>query len=553
MAENNQTKTICIIQLTRIGDILQTYQACLSAKSEYPDARIILVARKQFAKGLDFLLKNIFFNTIYIDSKEILGDGQSLIFSREQLRKLVSTINSHAPEVVVNLSFCKLSSYLSSMIQAKHRLGMFYNSQAEVSISDTWSQYLYSTVMTGALNPFSLVDIYQNLIGCSKPIIPKKEVPRSPVLTIHPFASHSKKHWKIEKWAEIVFKLLKDQPQLHINIVGAKNESEEANKLLQQPILKPFQSRIFNLVGETSLEQLSEVIKRSTLFLGHDSMVGHLASIYGTKCLTISLGTVRPIETVPWGSENYVLSPRTQCFPCFPTDKCADFKCHSDIPYQVVLECTKQLLDKQTVDLKKLEQNVSCFHLEGTLIQCSSISNVGYLQLKTIGESKPTLRELMHQFYRILWLYTFEHAEESNSFPQLSAANYDLLLKSLKGLEHAYELTEFGKKYSKYILIELAKDSPSLQDLKAHSKKIDEVEQLLTVIKDNYPALSPIINFYQIARRNLGGENIVQMTEQSYLNFEEQSTSCGVLFELIEKTVTEYRHKLDQTDGPTTV
>ena len=553
MADNGQPKTICILQLTRIGDILQTYQACLSAKTEYPHARLILVARKRFAKGLEFILKDIFFKTILLDEAEILGDHDSLRDSRDRLKKLVTTINAFTPDVVVNLSFCKPSSYLSSMISAKFRLGMHYNLQGDVSISDTWSQYLYSTVMTGPLNPFSLVDIYRHLVGTSAPTLTDNLPKSNNILTIHPFASHEKKYWKVEKWGEIVFKLLKDRPNLRINIVGASNEADEAKKLASLPILKPYQSRLFNLVGETTLEQLAEVLKQSSLFIGHDSMVGHLSSIIGCKTLTIALGTVRPIETIPWGDGNFVLSPRTSCYPCFPKDSCSGLKCHSDIPYQVVLECSKQLLDQQSIDLSKLESSVSCFHLEGTLIQRSSISSAGYLQLVTLGDFKPTLRELMHQFYRIVWLYTFDHKEEPNTLPVLNSQNYDLLLKTLKGLEHAYELTEFGKKYSRYILTELAKEGPSLQEIKTHSKKIDEIDKLLRVIKDNYPSLAPMINYHQVARQNLHGDNIVQMTENSYLNFEEQGTTCGVLFELIEKSLTEYRHRLDQTDGVPTV
>ena len=54
----NAPKTICLLQLTRIGDILQTYQAAEIFKQQYPHYKLILIARTRFAHPLSFLLRN---------------------------------------------------------------------------------------------------------------------------------------------------------------------------------------------------------------------------------------------------------------------------------------------------------------------------------------------------------------------------------------------------------------------------------------------------------------------------------------------------------------
>ena len=54
-------KTICIVQLTRFGDLIQSMQAVsglLADKDE--EYRIILVARKRFSKHLKFLTDQYF-------------------------------------------------------------------------------------------------------------------------------------------------------------------------------------------------------------------------------------------------------------------------------------------------------------------------------------------------------------------------------------------------------------------------------------------------------------------------------------------------------------
>ena len=64
----DRTKTICVMQITRIGDLIQTCQACAELKQVHPEIRIILIAREQFIKPLKFLTDNIFDKIYSINS-----------------------------------------------------------------------------------------------------------------------------------------------------------------------------------------------------------------------------------------------------------------------------------------------------------------------------------------------------------------------------------------------------------------------------------------------------------------------------------------------------
>ncbi len=72
MRRNNQTKNIAIAQLTRIGDVVQTWQAARALKIDHPEARLFLIARKAMAQGLNFLLEGTFEEILYVDVKEII-------------------------------------------------------------------------------------------------------------------------------------------------------------------------------------------------------------------------------------------------------------------------------------------------------------------------------------------------------------------------------------------------------------------------------------------------------------------------------------------------
>ena len=70
-ATHNAQPTIALLQLTRIGDLVQTVQAVQSFKKSHPNYRLILVARAQFAKPLNFILEKYFDKVYVIDTTSI--------------------------------------------------------------------------------------------------------------------------------------------------------------------------------------------------------------------------------------------------------------------------------------------------------------------------------------------------------------------------------------------------------------------------------------------------------------------------------------------------
>jgi ADP-heptose:LPS heptosyltransferase len=67
---------ICVVQLTRIGDIIQTYQAAKQLKTENPNIELTLIARKKFSQGLEFLLKDVFTNVIELNTQDFFKSNK---------------------------------------------------------------------------------------------------------------------------------------------------------------------------------------------------------------------------------------------------------------------------------------------------------------------------------------------------------------------------------------------------------------------------------------------------------------------------------------------
>jgi len=548
---NPAMKTIAIMQLTRFGDLIQTLQAIDNLKQLYPQYRVILIARSQFAQPLNFLIKSKVDKLYLLDTQKIFSnkDLTGIKGAVSELDTFLNSVNSEDIEVLVNLSFSKSSNYLATLINSNHHIGSHFNKTHNTIVSDKWSQLLYSTVMRGNLNPFSLVDLFRNIIGLkpspSNVSLVKSQKRKS--ILIHPFASSERKSWKVEKWVEIIYRLLKDHPDYSITLAGAKNEVLKSQLICENPLLKTFQSRITNLTGKTNLEELFKELSVNQFFVGHDSMVGHLASLTQTPTLTISLGSVRPHETTPYHVNAYNLAPKTKCFPCFPSDNCQYYQCQHDIPYQAVTGAVKCLIENGEINSENIKQQTSSFHLSSVNLYKAKYEN-GVFGLTNLCETHLDHQEIFRTFYKITWSFVLGDQEINSTFPKLNPKTHKELLMSLNGIQHLYELSEFGMKYSQYILEEIASQNPSIQKIKEFSKKIDEIDQLQRLVEKTHPYLAPIIDYFTLRKGNLFGENVVQLTESSYKVFEECSNICSIIFELVESTISE--HKNNNTIKP---
>ncbi|MGB0454372.1 MAG: glycosyltransferase family 9 protein [Bacteriovoracaceae bacterium] len=546
-------KRICIIQLTRMGDLLQTLKAIEPLDRE--NIEFTLVARKTFAQPILFLLEKKFKDVYLFDTEEIYGQ-KDLEEADKALQSFIDQINQNEHEIVVNLTFSESSGYLATLINSKNKFGLNISKDRKRNITDKWSQYLYSTALTGPHNPFNFVDIFKMIIGVPtemnnaiEPTTRKKQI------VIHPFASRTRKYWKPTKWIEFIKHFHAQNKDSKIIIVGSKEEKELADVIYESPVLLKYRNRIENLCGETNLEEVYNLVKEAELFVGHDSMVGHLASLHSTPSVTISLGTVRPKETFPYTHNALVLSPKRDCFPCTSQTVCDNNICHSDISPKVSALLTHRYLKNSQAeefdydDLNKVIHENS--FLSNSMDICLALGDSsGLCRLENLALKKFSLKESIDLIYRISWLYILEEKEENIQLPQITTDTQKELATYVQGVSQVYELAEFGKKFSKYILEELATDNPDTDKLKSYSAKLDEIDKLTNALIKPYPLLSPLVNFYSLSKANTLGEDLVRITMNTFFLYNDCSLMCSVFFDLANKILGTIEEKSNQSDVP---
>ncbi len=542
ISPNTEAKgSFAIIQLSRIGDVIQTLQAAIELKSQHPKLRLVLIARENFARPLEFKLKEAFDKIYYLNYKklQITSGPQNLEKVMGNLNDFIDGINNEDIDICINLTYSKTSSYLSSLISSKYKLGLVRNERNEIVIHDDWSQFIYSNTMNGPYSPFNLVDIFKGILGTKRNSYSNEHRNlKTKKVIIHPFASQRKKRWDLGKWSEVIYQILKSNNNAKVIIMGSSGESDDARKITENPILEKFEDRIIDLVGKTSIQELYNEFKDASLFVGHDSMGGHLASLYSVQTLTLSLGTVRPYETTPYGHKNYNIAPRIKCFPCFPEDSCELLPCHGDISYKVVSNVINSLLTHEAISYKSLAEKTPVHLLDKVDIYQSVVdSELGLFHLRNILHDENTTLDIFRSLYFVLWNFILSEKEVNVPYPKLTKDKYRILERHLEAAKQLREINQFGKVYSKGILDQTEADSPDLQKIKSYSQKLVEVDRLCMALKEPYPHLAPAIDYYHVSKANIPGTTLKEMSQFSLVAYLEAENASAVLCELIEGTM----------------
>ncbi len=530
---------IAVIQLTRIGDLVQTLQATRQFKAENPNAEFTLIARRKFAKGIGFLLETVFDHIVLFETKDFFID-KTLSSAKSELSTFLFNVNKTEFDFCVNLTFSKSSSYLASCINAKHYLGPVRNSRSEIQINDKWSQYLYSNVLNGTNVPFNLVDLYRYILGVNENLVLDPDPNfqnRANNIVIHPFASQRKKKWGISKWNELIYKLAKDFEDYQFHIVGGNEDKAEAARMLNSPALSQYKDRIHNHTVKSSIADVYQLLMNTRLFIGHDSMVSHLASETLTPSIVLSLGTVRPNETSPYGNKVITIAPGNKCFPCPVEQRCDLLPCHNSINHQVVNTIATGLIQQKEINQDFLKSRLSPLHMDSVRIYRSEYSDEG-IDLNLISNHHNNIQEVFKQYYKIIWLYYLRGVESNSELPNISKETAAQLSEYTSGVNYLFELYNFGVTYANRILDDAKEKEINFKVIQENINKLGEIDQLCNVTKKNYPLLQGLVDYFYVNKANAIGNNLVEVTQNNLLIYYDASNLVAVINDFVEKSIS---------------
>lgn len=296
-------RRILIIRLSALGDVAMTLPAVYSLARQYPHLQIDVLTRPAFARLFADAPENIRFCTPDLQGRHKGVAGMCRLL--KELAALhpdcVADLHNVMRSWIIDAFFVlagkkvamvdKLRSRRSRVLRQKERQPNFVDRYADVFARLGLPVKLdFQSVFSGT-PPWSKVSV------------------RHPAIGIAPFARYANKTYPVEKMRQVAELLAEDG--CHVYLFGGKQEA---------PLLEQWQKEIghcTSLAGRFSLSDELSAISSMDVMVTMDSANQHLASVVGTKVVTIWGSTTPACGFLGYGqSEEHAICLHLPCQPC---------------------------------------------------------------------------------------------------------------------------------------------------------------------------------------------------------------------------------------------
>jgi lipopolysaccharide heptosyltransferase II len=147
------------------------------------------------------------------------------------------------------------------------------------------------------------------------------------------------KRWLPERFAEAAAKI-SAQSSAHWILFGTNNDAA-----IGEQIAAAMGDHCVNRIGQTTLDQLIDELRRCRLLLTNDTGTMHLAALLGVPVVAV-FGSTEPRLTGPLGNGHVLLRHHVECSPCFLRQCPIDFRCMKAVSVDEVADAVLSLLAK---------------------------------------------------------------------------------------------------------------------------------------------------------------------------------------------------------------
>ena len=336
-------RRILVLQLCRLGDLIQTTPMLRALRASQPDAHVSLVVLDGFAHApiprrlYDELLP-FPFGPVTALTAAVPSRWQDAV---REVRSFVRRAGLEPYDQIVNVTGSSLSNLLATVIPSNDVQGGTIAADRTRVVRGPWMTYFWASIVARAQGCFNVVDVMTRSAGLHPDGRgPEIEVPQearermhawlagqgvvgAPLIAVQVGASDERKRWPRHRVAAALDSLPAEWGQ--IVFVGTKEERalvDEARQALKRPSL--------DASGATSVEGLGALLSDCRLLLSNDTGTMHVAAAVGTRVVDLSTGPVYVHETGPYGVGHLAVEPTISCFPCAPGSVCSHLSCRDD-------------------------------------------------------------------------------------------------------------------------------------------------------------------------------------------------------------------------------
>lgn len=352
-AAEKKLNSIIIVRIDAIGDFIIWQDAAKEYKKIFKNKNITLVCNELY---VDLARKTPYFDeVIALDVKKF---EKNLLYRFNFIRKIRNKRYFLAISPVYSRTFFG-ADWIVKNINADEKIG-FDGDLSNISvlnkkISDKWYTKLISTkknhnmelVVNGEFVRALGMSEFKVKFPDLRYLFSENFEEKAKYCVLFLGAGDIRRRWKVEYFVEIAEKII----DRNIVLCGSKNELSLGNFFVNNYKGK---MSVTNLIGETSILEMMEIVKNADFCIGNESSGIHISSSLGIKNLCI-LGGGHYGRFLPYvdennkqiGSTKIVTADYDECFGCNWNCKYSKecFPCIEKIKVNKVNEKLKEILD----------------------------------------------------------------------------------------------------------------------------------------------------------------------------------------------------------------
>ncbi|MEI6126507.1 MAG: glycosyltransferase family 9 protein [Pseudomonadota bacterium] len=543
---------ILVINLARLGDIVQSIPMLENLKQRYPDTSLSLLLNRNFEQVCPLVP--------HVD--------EFITLDFMKIRNCMISESSNIEETYAYLKYfyrdLKDKQYKKIINITPHYIGIYSallagESSMPEAVPSAWANYYLNITRHWKTLPFHVADLFTKIAGlCPRKVRPQLSVDEAArnaanaflrtrgladndiLIGLNPGASTPEKQWPVE-YFEALAKEILSRSSARIILYGTKAEAAHGEYLESRLSGK----MVINAIGKTTVAELAALMVRTKILVTNDTGSMHVAAACGTRIISLHMGKEKCISTGPYGEGHIALQPRLACHPCEKPEQCRTFECRKLISPQLVFYVVDGLLknteayDKTPVEfqLKKAEVFVSKYDMEG------------FVNFYPFWKCELSLSTLCTEFLRLMWNLLLSDETARDEPEAATGVLMDTLIVNIK---RYYYITEINGVYAAWLgidrylaalisyaqeginfaeAIEKAGMNPlgNLKDLKSLTQKIEALDYRIISYGETVHDFATLTHMFCFEKEKLDGKEISEMARNTEIIYRKLQTRARVL------------------------
>lgn len=519
---------ILLVNITRLGDMLQATPTISGMKMDNPDCKITVLVEKQFEEVCYSLpdIDEVVSVDLGMTCRSLAREQDGIVDAFEYVTEFVDDLRSKNFDYCLNMSSSAYTALLLKLIGIKRNGGWTSDDEGHRVISSDWARLFATSVFhqNRQFNSLNLVDVFrcsadvekhpQSLRFNIKPealahaeslIREANFTNQGPLIAVQAGASQEKRQWETDQFVRMI-RVLVDRYNARVMLIGAKKEL---------PIIEPIHAKlaspnVFIAAGKTNIPQLAALLKCSNVLVTGDTGPMHVSVSVGTPVVSMFLASAYGFETGPYSEGNLVLQPVIGCGPCNPNKPCLGLECHDHIDPEVVAELA---ILRARSDFKVLPQElISRLDPSKVILYRSQFDANGFCDLQPLNSSRFDGWKKYRDAYRNLWLSELgglQVAEPSGRRPALAQLD-----ENIKGLSEVAQCAERGQALIERLMGLISDPRASANSLGDVNQHLNELDRKIEGLGFTEPPLGPVTRMFIFAKENLEGSDPLALASQ---------------------------------------